>query len=156
LHRAAAQKKLLDGLLKMVDFALPESMVDLNVNNLLADMHGRLERQGKNLASLGKNYEELRAEMLPEARSITRTQVFLLRVARQEKLEAPEQEIDRYLYQTAMRSGEDFHTLKDRHVKSGMIFHLRDRLLADKAAEAIYAKATIKEVEALKELKLKF
>jgi trigger factor len=155
LHRATAQKKLLDGLLKMVDFTLPESMVDLNVKNLLADMQGRLERQGKNLASLGKSYEELRAEVLPEAQSVTRAQVFLLRVARKENLEVPEQEIDSHLYQAATRSGEDFHSLKDAYVKSGMIFHLRDRLLADKAMEAMYAKVTIKEVEALKELKPK-
>ena len=155
LHRATAQKKLLDRLLAMVEFALPESMVELHVKNLLADMQGRLERQGKNLASLGKSYEELRAEMLPEAQSVTRSQVFLLRVARAEKLEAPEQEIDSHLYQAAMRSGEDFHALKDAYVKSGMIFHLRDRLLADKAMEAIYAKATIKELDALQELKPK-
>jgi len=153
LHRAAAQKKLLDGLLKMVDFTLPESLVNLNVKSLLADMQGRLERQGKNLAALGKQYEELRAEVLPEAESITRAQVFLLCVARKEKLEVSEQEIDNHLYQTAMRSGEDFHSLKDAYVKSGMIFHLRDRLLADKAMEAMFAKVTIKEIEALKELK---
>jgi hypothetical protein len=36
-----------------------------------------------------------------------------------------------------------------------MIFLLRDRLLADKAMDAIYAKATIKEKEAIKELKFK-
>jgi trigger factor len=153
LHRAAAQKKLLDGLLEMVDFALPESMVDLNVKNLLADMQGRLERQGKSLSSLGKKYEELRAEVLPEARNISRVQVFLLRVARKENLEVSEQEIDSHLHQMAMRSGEDARSLKDAYVKSGMIFHLRDRLLADKAMEAMYAKAAIKEVEALDALK---
>jgi trigger factor len=155
LHRAAAQKKLLDTLLKTVDFTLPESMVDLNVKSLLVDMQGRLERQGKNMASLGKSYEDLREQVLPEARNITRSQVFLLRVARKEKLEVPEQEIDSHLYQAAMRSGEDFPSLKDAYVKSGMIFHLRDRLLADKAMEAMYAKAAIKEVEAIKELKPK-
>jgi len=155
LHRATAQKTLLDRLLEKVDFVLPESMVDLNVRDLLADMRGRLERQGKSLASLSKNYEELRAELLPEAQSVTRAQVFLLRVARKENLEVSEQEIDRHLYMAGMRSGDDFHVLKDAYVKSGMIFHLRDRLLADKAMEAIYAKATIKEFEALKELKPK-
>ena len=155
LHRAAAQKTLLDTLLTKVDFTLPQSMLDLNVKHLLTDMQGRLERQGKNLASLGKKYEELRAEVLPEAERLTRAQVFLLRVARKEKLETSEQEIDNHLYQAAMRSGEDFHALKDAYVKSGMIFHLRDRLLADKAMEAMYAKVTIREKEALKELKPK-
>jgi trigger factor len=155
LHRSAAQKTLLDKLLAMVDFPLPQSMLDLNVKNLLTNMQGRLERQGKNLASLGRKYEELREEVLPEATNHTRAQVFLLRVARKEKLEVSEQEIDSHLYQTAMRSGEDFHALKDAYVKSGMIFLLRDRLLADKAMDAVYAKAAIKEKEALKELKPK-
>ncbi|MCL1985173.1 MAG: trigger factor [Betaproteobacteria bacterium] len=153
LHRGAAQKKLLDGLLKMADFPLPESMLDLNVKNLLADMQGRLERQGKNIASLGKKYEELRAQVLPEAESITRSQVFLLRVARKENLTVTDQEIDGHLYQAAMHSGEDVASLKDLYVKSGMIFHLRDRLLADKAMEAMYAKVVVRETEALKELK---
>lgn len=153
LHRAAAQKKLLDRLLAAVDFPLPESMVALNVRNLLADMRTRLERQGKGLQSLGKTPEELRAQVLPEAESITRTQVFLLRAAKHEKLEVPDQEVDAWLYRSAMRSGEDFTALKDAYVKSGMIFNLRDRLLADKGMEAIYAKATIKEIEPLQELK---
>jgi len=52
-----------------------------------------------------------------------------------------------------MRSGEDFRALKDAYERSGIIFTLRDRLLADKAMEAIYAKAAIKEKEAIKELK---
>jgi trigger factor len=153
LHLAEAQKTLLDSLLKMVDFPLPPSMVDMNVKMLLTNMQGRLERQGKSLASLGKRLEELREERLPEAESLTRAQVFLLRVARKEKLEVSEQEIDRHLYLSAMRSGEDFQALKDAYVQSGMIFSLRDRLLADKAMEAMYAKATVKEKEALKELK---
>jgi trigger factor len=155
LHRGTAQKALLDRLLAQVDFPLPESMVELNTKHLLADMKGRLERQGKSLGSLGKNYEELRAELLPEARSVTRAQVFLLRVARKENLEVPEQEVDRHLYLSALRSGEDYQALRDVYVKSGMIFHLRDSLLADKAMEAIYAKAVIQETEALKELKPK-
>jgi trigger factor len=155
LHRAAAQKSLLDTLLRMTDFTLPQSMLDLNVKSLLTDMQGRLERHGKNLASLGKKYEELRAEVLPEAENLTRAQVFLLRVARKEKLETSEQEVDNHLYQAAMRSGEDFHALKDAYVQSGMIFHLRDRLLADKAMEAMYAKVTIREKEAIGELKPK-
>jgi len=155
LHRAAAQQTLLETLLKQVDFPLPQSMLDLNVNNLLADIRGRLERQGKSLASTGKTEEELRAQTLPEAERLTRSQVFLLRVARKEKLEVSEQEIDSRLLQTAMRAGGDFRALKDAYVKSGMIFHLRDRLLADKAMEAMYARVTIKEKEALRELKPK-
>ena len=36
---------------------------------------------------------------------------------------------------------------REAYEKSGMIFTLRDRILADKAMDAIYAKAQVKEVE---------
>ncbi len=147
LNRGAAQKTLLDRLLKMVDFPLPEAIVDTHVRSMLADRKSRLERQGKSLESLGKSAEELRAEVLPEAENIARAQTFLLAVARKEGLDVPEQEVDMQLFQLAQRSGEDFKQLKDAYVRTGMIFTLKDRLLADKAMEAIYAKAKVVEVE---------
>ena len=45
-----------------------------------------------------------------------------------------------------MRTGEDFKALREQYERSGMIFVLRDRMLADKAMDLIYAKANVKEV----------
>lgn len=147
LNRAAAQKSLLDRLLKMVEFDLPESMVEIHTRTLLADTKHRLERQGKNLESLGKTPEQLLADARPEAENITRVQVFLLTVARKEGLDVTEGELDQHLYQMCYRSGEDFKEVKDAYARSGMIFTLRDRLLSDKAMDAIYAKSKVHEVE---------
>ncbi len=147
LVKATAQKTMLDKLLKMVDFPLPESMVDMYVGHLLDDMRGKLERQGKSMESLGKKPEELRAEVRPEAEQVTRTQIFLLRAARKEGVEVTEQEIDTQIQQIAMRSGQDYNALKDYYIKNNQIFSLRDRMLADKAMDAIYEKATVAEVE---------
>ncbi len=46
-----------------------------------------------------------------------------------------------------VRSGEDFKALRESYERSGLIFVLRDRLLADKAMDRIYAKAKVTEVE---------
>lgn len=147
LHRGAAQKALLDRLLKMTDFALPPSMLEADVNTLMADLAVRLERQGKRLDSLGKSREELRKELLPQAEEATRSLVLLLAIARKEGLEVSDQEVIAQIYQNSLRSGEDFKTLREEYERSGLIFMLRDRLLADKAMDRIYAKATVKEVE---------
>ncbi len=147
LNKSAAQKSLLDGLLKMVAFELPPSLVETQMNTLLADMAGRLERQGRSLESLGKSMEDLRKDMQPQADELARAQVLLLSVAKKEGLEVSDHEVTTQIYQLAMRSGEDFKSLREQYERSGMIFVLRDRMLADKAMDSIYAKANVKEVE---------
>ncbi|WP_449243491.1 trigger factor, partial [Desulfovibrio sp.] len=67
LHKSAAQKKLLDGLVKPLDFPLPPSLVEDRIDRLVKDMEYRLDRKGKNLMSLGKTVEQLREEFRAEA-----------------------------------------------------------------------------------------
>ena len=147
LNKSAAQKTILDRLLKMVDFPLPESLLDIQMRTLLTDLKARLERQGKGLEALGKSPEELRKEMLPQAEELARIQVLLLSIAKKEGLEVSDQEVATHIYQESLRSGEDFKTLRESYERSGLIFVLRDRLLADKAMDRVYAKAKVTEVE---------
>ncbi len=147
LNKSAAQKTILDRLLKMVDFPLPESVLDIQMRSLLTDLKVRLERQGKRLEALGKSPEELRKEMLPQAEELARIQVLLLSIAKKEGLEVSDQEVAAQIYQDSMRSGEDFKSLRESYERSGLIFVLRDRLLADKAMDRVYAKARVTEVE---------
>lgn len=147
LNKGAAEKKMLDQLLKLVDFPLPESLLDVQVRSLLADLRVRLERQGKSLESLGKSEEELRKEVMPQAEEITRSQVLLLAIAKKENLQVSEQEVNMQLYQLCLRSGEDFKQTREAYERSGMMFTLRDRMLADRAMDAVYARAKVTEVE---------
>ncbi|OXS27720.1 MAG: trigger factor [Desulfovibrio sp. MES5] len=147
LNKSMAQKNLLDGLLKMVQFELPPSLVETQMNTLLGDMAARLERQGRSLESLGKSMEELRKETQPQADELARSQVLLLSIAKKEGLDVTDHEVTTQIYQLAMRTGEDFKTLREQYERSGMIFVLRDRMLADKAMDLVYAKANVKEVE---------
>ena len=99
------------------------------------------------LEALGKSPEELRKEMLPQAEELARIQVLLLSIAKKEGLEVSDQEVAAQIYQDSMRSGEDFKSLRESYERSGLIFVLRDRLLADKAMDRVYAKARVTEVE---------
>ncbi len=147
LHKGAAQKQLVDIVLKMVEFELPESLVENHTRSLVAERKARVESQGRSLESLGKNLNELMSEARPEAESISRAQVLLMAIAKKEGLEAQDQEVDMAIYHMAQRSGQDFKQLKDEYVNSGAIFTLRDRILADKAMEVMYTKAKVTEVD---------
>ncbi len=147
LQKGTAQKSLLDRLLKMVEFELPPTMIDLQLRSLIASKQQQALKQGRSLESMGLDIDKLSEQLLKEAEDIARAQVFLLSVAKKEELSVQEQEIDYNIYQMAMQTGQDFKQLKDDYVNSDTIFLLRDRLLADKAIDVIYTKAVVNEVE---------
>ncbi|SHN59225.1 trigger factor [Desulfovibrio litoralis] len=147
LAKSQAQHSMVEGLLKMVDFPLPEGLVDNYMNNILVDMKNKLERQGKNLESLGKTPEELRNGARSDAESLAKVQLFLLAVAKKEGLSVEEEEVDRELRSIAVQGGHDYKQLKDHYIQNNLIFALRDRILGDKAMELMYSKAKVVEVE---------
>ncbi len=148
LHKGAAQKNLLDSLLKLVDFPVPDSMLQSHVDMIVGDLQDKLERQGKNLASLGKTEAALREEARPEAELRARSQIFLLGVAKKNDLAVTEQEVDLQLRRMALQSGQDYNMIKDYYTQHNLLFALRDRLLADKAMDFVYEKAAVTKVPA--------
>jgi trigger factor len=146
LNKSATEKKLLDDLLKMVDFPVPDGLLENHIRLLVDNLRGRLERHGKDFSSLGKTMEQVREEMRPEAEMQARAHIFLLSLARKKGFEVSEQEVDTQLRRMAMQSGQDYNALKEYYTEHNLLFGLRDRLLADKAMEEIYDKALVKKV----------
>ena len=148
LYRAAAQKKLLDALLASVDFPLPPSLVEDQINILVSDAKSKIERQGKAPEALGKTDEELRKELEPKAREIVKAQLFLIKLSDAEKIETTPQEMDAYFMQVASRTGQDLLAVKQHYEEKGLIVPVRDKILADKAMEFLYSQAKVTKVPA--------
>lgn len=153
LNKANAQKKLLDQMLAQIEFPLPPSMVENRIDRLLADLEQKLDRQGKSLGALGKSMEELREGHLPQAEEAVRGEILLLAIAKKENLEVKPEEIDVALTQVARQHGQDLLSVKQYYEENNLIFPLKDRLLADKAIELVYARAAKTEVAASTEEK---
>ena len=149
LHRATAQKKFLDELLSRVSFEIPPSLLGRHLDNLVGEAVHRAERQGKTLEAVtGMDPEAYRAHVTPQAEELARAEIFLLTVARKDGVEVTEQEVDFHLRQLAARMGQDFHELKQFYSQHGLIFEVRDKLLADKAMERMYSKVNVVELPA--------
>lgn len=146
--RGAAMQKMLDGLLSQVSFDIPESMLETRIERVLGDREMRLQRMGKSIEELGKSKEELREEAKTEALEGLRSQVFLMALAEKEKLSVSEREVEMAIYTMAMRARQDYQQVREAYHRSGLVFELRDRLLADKAMDMVYDKAVKKTGEA--------
>lgn len=146
LHRSSAQKKLLDKLLAQVDFPLPAVTVEQQVAQMADEFVNQLERRGKNLEGTGKTMADLEAEMTPRAEEMVKTQIFLSAVAAKEELTVTPQEMDAFFYRLSTQVGQDVIMLKRYYEDNGLMIMVRDKLLADKAADFIYANAMVTKV----------
>lgn len=146
LHRSAAQKKLLDTLLAQVEFPLPPTTVEQQLAGMANDFVEKLERQGKSLEGIGKTLADLEAEMKPKAEELVKTQIFLAAVAAKEELTVGPQEMDAFFYRLSSQTGQDVILLKRYYEDNGLMIMVRDKLLADKAADFIYANAMVTKV----------
>ena len=142
MAKAKAQSLLLEKLLEKMDFPLPEGMVERYIQNI---MHGKLEemsRKGKEIAELiESDFENMREEAKGEAEKFAKTQLFLLTVAKKEKIEATPQEMNVALRQIAARNGRDIKEVQEQYMRNNLYPALRDRIVADKAMDVMYNKA---------------
>jgi trigger factor len=146
--KSEAQKKILDQITEQVEIALPDSMVETQIDSMLEDFQNRMEKRGKSLESTGKTKEQLREDFRNEAESLVKAHIVLLAIASNEGMEVTPQEIDQYLYKVALQTGQDIKSLKEHYEKNNMMFALRDKLLADKAMDFVYDQAEIEKVPA--------
>ncbi len=149
MAKAKAQSLLLEGLLAKTEFPLPEGMVDRYTHNIMHERYESLARQGKDMNAMDEaELETVKAEAKTEAEKYAKTQLFLLTVAKEENLEATPQEMTAALRQIAMRGGHDIKDVQEHYARNNLFPALRDRLLADKAMDAIYNAAAPEQAAA--------
>ena len=147
--RSEAMKKLIDGLLEKVSFEIPESMLNARVERVVQEQAMKLQRMGIDDLRKDQAQEEKREEAKKEALETLRPQVFLMALAQKENITVSDQEVEMAIYGMAMRAQQDYKKVSEAYHKSGLIYELRDRILADKALELVYSKAKINEVPAV-------
>jgi trigger factor len=83
---------VLESLLREHDFALPQSMVDSEVDHLMNDTASAARRAGvefeQYLAQIGKTEEELRAAYLADAQTRVKTTLLVEQIAKAENIVA--------------------------------------------------------------------
>jgi trigger factor len=138
VSRGKAQQKLLQELLKLVDFPLPESMLTRVTAATQANKTKNLQPDD--------DAEKIAAEAKIEAQGIVKEYVFLHRVSSVEKIEVSENEILQYINQIASRTHRTFAEVRDEYINNNMIAEIEDRIKSTKALNLIYSRAKVEIV----------
>src|ERR1035437_5864468 len=135
----ATKDRLLAALAERYPFAVPESLVQQQIDT-------RLERGLRALAAQGMNTEQMRKLDFPRLRAAQRdgavaevkTNILLDRIAADENISISDEELDRELQLAAVQSGETLDALRTRLKGDGGLERIKEQLRREKTASALY------------------
>ncbi len=141
-HRSVegeTKDRLLAALAERFPFAVPESLVQEQIDT-------RLERGLRALAAQGMNTEQMRKLDFPRLRDAQRngavaevkTNILLDRIAAVENISISDEELDRELQLAALQAREPVDALRTRLKSNGGLERFREQLRREKTASVLY------------------
>jgi trigger factor len=139
----AAREKLVEQLLHLHEFPVPEVMVEAQLDRKLQRMMAQLISQGIDPREAQVDWRKLREDSRSAAEKEIRASLLLSRVAEAEQLEVSEEEVDEIIREMAQEAHEPPATLKTRLTREGDLDNLKSTRRNQKAIEFIYRNAQI-------------
>ena len=138
-----AREKLVEQLLQLHPFPVPEVMVEAQLDRKLQRMMGQLISQGIDPRQAQVDWRKLREDSRAAAEKEVRASLLLSKVAEAEQLEVSEEEVDEIIREMAQEAHQPPATLKTRLTREGELDNLKSTRRNQKAIEFIYRNAQI-------------
>ncbi|NPA94938.1 MAG: trigger factor [Thermodesulfobacteria bacterium] len=90
------REQLFEKLLEGADFEVPERLVEKKLDQMIDNIAGHMQERGVNLEQAGIDEERLREKMREDAIKQVKTELILDKIAEQEKVEIPSDELKKY------------------------------------------------------------
>ena len=140
------QDAVIKAVCENIKVEIPSGMVEMEIDNMLKDIEQRLSYQGLKLEQylqmMGKTMEDMRKEYEPQAIEGIKSRLAIEAVAKAEKIEATDKEIDEKLKEMAKNYGKenDEEFLKNENVRN----YIKEGLASEKAIAFLVENAKIK------------
>jgi len=144
---AELKKRLLGKIADTVDFELPETLVQDELNYAVQSIKQNFIRSGTSLEKVGLNEEKLKQEIRPKSESRVKDVLILGEVARQKDLDLSETEISEGFARLAEGMGQDPVRIRKYYEANNLMGTFRQGLLEEKTLNYLVKCASVKEVE---------
>jgi len=141
----AAKEKLLATLVEKHPFAVPKSMVERHVQNLISRTELRLARQGMKLGEANLDRQKLHDSFLPTAEKDVRGSLILEKIAEMEKLSVGEAELTQRFEKMAAQLNQRVEALKGYYQKEGLLEEFRAQILEEKTLDLLLSQSKFTE-----------
>ena len=141
----AAKEKLLAALVEKHSFAVPKSMVERHVQNLISSTELRLARQGMKLEEANLDRQKLHDSFLPTAEKDVLGSLILEKIAEMEKLYVSEAELTGRFEKMAAQLNQRVEALKGYYQKEGLLEEFRAQILEEKTLDFLLSQSKVTE-----------
>jgi trigger factor len=145
----AKRKQILDHLVSVVDFPLPESAVEEETQRTMARIMGHNMQQGVPEEVFEQNKEELHRNASVTAAREVKLQLLLNRIAKEEAVEVSNEDLSRAVYSIAMQQRQRPEDLaKELRKDRSQVVQLQRQILFSKTLEKVAETAVVERVAA--------
>lgn len=147
-NRSAQRRQITERLGMMLDFPVPESLVDVETEGVLRNFLEEQVRRGVPAESFEKDKKELYDSGRRAAHNRVKLQLILSKIAEKEKIEVTNDDLNNYIYRESVRSGQK----PDKLVKSlstdrEHLRHVQQSIIFDKTVDFLVSKAKVSTVQ---------
>jgi trigger factor len=138
-----AKEAVLDEVIRRNSFDVPDCLVDEELESHARRIAGSLARQGIDVNKTHIDWKKVFEEERPEAEKAVRRSIVLDAIAKQEKIEATEEELEAEFQRLAQGTGKTAVALRAQFEKDNKTHSFREHLRQNKALDFIFRNATI-------------
>jgi trigger factor len=140
-----ARETILDQIIQRLSFDVPESLVREELEDNARRIAANLARRGIDVSKTSIDWKKIFEEERPFADKSVRRRLVLDAIARQEKFEVTDSEVDAEFEKMATQGGKSAAAIRAQFEKDQRLQAFRMYLLQNKALDFIYRNATISE-----------
>lgn len=142
------QARLVQKICDTVEFALPEFLVEQELDNAVESIRQNLERSGSNFESSGIDVGRLREDFKSPAEYRVKRMLVLGEIAKQKNIEVNEEDITKSFDELASGIGQDPGVIRRYYEANNLLDSFKDKLFEEKTLNYLVETAKILEVEA--------
>jgi len=139
--RQEAHNAILDSLVALYDFPIPQSYVDQQVKSIIEDRLRSLSGQGVDPRTLNLDWDKLKESQAPRALKDVRASLLLEKVADRETIHATREEVDGEVQRIARQEREAVVSVRRRLEQDGSLGRIAGHIRTQKTLNFLFEQA---------------
>lgn len=144
--KAAQRDKVIEKVTTLIDVAIPEKMIDAEVEGMMNDFDQQLRYQGLSLDQYvqftGGNLDALKEQMRPDALMRVKTTLVIDKIKEQEAIEVTDQDVEDELKMVSEMQKRDIEEIRELFAKDNFEY-LKSNLKSRKAVDFLVENAKL-------------